>query len=200
MMDFLIVPIVEGHGEVRAVPSLLYRLNDESPNPVRLQVNPPTRVKASQFLQFGLEFQRHVALAAAKARQSTASVVLVLLDCEDECPKRLAPIIRAQLVARAQDVRFLVVLAYREYETWFLAAADSLRGHHGLPDDLTAPSHPELIRNAKGWIGHQLHPQGYDEIMHQLAFTRLFDFGAASAVPSFARFRDRLRQCLESAA
>ncbi len=199
MTDFLIVPIVEGHGEVAAVPALLHRLNDESPTRVRLRVNPPTRVKASQFLQFGPEFQRHVALAAAKARQATASIVLVLLDCEDECPKRLAPIIRAQLLARAHDVRFLVVLAYREYETWFLAAADSLRGQQGLPSDLTAPPLPESIRNAKGWIGRQLRPQGYDEIMHQLAFTRLFDFGAASAVPSFARLRERLHQCFESA-
>lgn len=198
MTEVLIVPIVEGHGEVGAVPALLHRINEESCARVRLRVNPPTRVKASQFLQFGPEFQRHVALAAAKARQSPASIVLVLLDCEDDCPKRLAPVIREQLLASAHDVDFLVALAYREYETWFLAAAESLRRHHGLPIDLSAPGQPESIRDAKGWISRHLRPRAYDEIVHQLAFTRVFDLEAASAVPSFARLRDRLSQYFDS--
>ena len=39
----------------------------------------------------------------------------------------------ARAAAVRGDVTITVALAYREYETWFLAAANSLRGVGGLP-------------------------------------------------------------------
>ena len=42
-----------------------------------------------------------------------------------------------------------VFLAKKEFEAWFLAAAESLRGQQGLPLDLTSPHYPENIRGAK---------------------------------------------------
>jgi len=85
--------------------------------------------------------------------------VLILLDCEDFCPAQLGP----QLLHRATQVRadvpILVALAFREYETWFLAAAESLRGHAGIPNDLTTPHNPEAIRGAKEWLSARL-PNG----------------------------------------
>jgi hypothetical protein len=93
------------------------------------------------------------------------------------------------------DVRFLVALAYREYETWFLAAARSLRGVSGLPADLSPPLNPETIRDAKGWLDERM-PHGYDPVRHQRLFTERFSFDEASRVPSFARLQARMPDIL----
>ncbi|MCC6854234.1 MAG: hypothetical protein IT502_18225 [Rubrivivax sp.] len=79
------------------------------------------------------------------------------------------------------------------YETWFVAAAQSLRGVQGLSSGADAPADPEATRDAKGWLG-RLMPHRYDPIADQLPFTRAFDLEAARRVPSF----DRL--CRKSAA
>jgi hypothetical protein len=135
-----------------------------------------------------------VTLAAAKAIQNDGGV-LILLDCEDNCPAQFGP----DLLNRARDVRadahFIVALAYREYETWFVTAARSLRGRRGLPSDLEPPPNPEAIRNAKGWLG-RLMEQNYDPVAHQLEFTRLIDFDEARGNPSFDRLYQRVSDFL----
>jgi hypothetical protein len=45
-----------------------------------------------------------------------------------------------------------VIMAKLEYEAWFLAAAESLRGKRGLPSDLKITADPEYICDAKGWL------------------------------------------------
>ena len=79
-----------------------------------------------------------------------------------------------------------VALAPREYETWFLVAARSLRGVAGLPNDLEPPPNPDRIRDAKGWLGERM-PDKYDPIRHQTPLTRRMDLAAARTVPSFER-------------
>lgn len=196
MSGLLVVPIVEGQGEQDALPALLFRIRNEIAPELDLRVNPPNRVKADQFLRFEREFERDVALVAAKARQSSRAVVLVLLDCEDHCPAKLGPAIRRELDRTAGDVRHLVVLARREYETWFLAAAVSLQGQGGLPDALAAPADPERIRGAKEWLGSQMNSRRYDPLRHQRLFSQIFDLDAACSVPSFARFIAKMREIM----
>jgi hypothetical protein len=187
----VLVPIVEGQGEVQAVPALLHRLVQTVAPEIAVRVNPPIRVKAGSFLNDMDYFRRHVSMAAAKAHQSGGHV-LILLDSEDHCPAMLGP----ELLRRARDVRadvsIGVYLAYREYETWFIAAADSLCGMAGLPGDLAAPAEPERFRDAKGWLSERM-PRPYDPIVHQLDFTRAFDPDlAASRNDSFRRLRDAI--------
>ena len=43
-----VVPIVEGHGEVRALPALLFRVRDMVAPGVILKVNEPIRVKVGE--------------------------------------------------------------------------------------------------------------------------------------------------------
>jgi hypothetical protein len=79
-----------------------------------------------------------------------------------------------------------VVLAKREYEAWFLAAAPSLRGLEGLPANLEAPAKPESISDAKGWLTRHMPPgQPYKERLHQQQFTRRFDLALARSADSF---------------
>jgi hypothetical protein len=183
-MKFL-APIVEGHGEVEAVPILLHRIASavEPNNPIR--VNRPIRVKAGSFLNDAGYFEKYVTLASGKAAQENGSV-LMILDCEDQCPAHLGPRLLAQAQAVRLDANYFVVLASREYESWFLAAAASLSGINGLPNQLVSPANAEEIRDAKGWLGKQMTGR-YDPITHQSEFTREFDLEQACANHSFAR-------------
>jgi hypothetical protein len=187
----LVAPIVEGHGEVFAVPELLRRLASEISPGHSIRVNPPLRVKSSSFLRDATYSNNYIALAANKAAEGGNGLVLILLDCEDDCPARLGP----ELLERARrvrsDVPCLVALAHREYETWFLSAAPSLGGKQGLPANLEPPEYPETIRDAKGWLRQRM-PGGYDPVVDQAAFTRAFDLAEAARVPSFRRLIERL--------
>jgi hypothetical protein len=181
-----IAPIVEGHGEVDALPTLLYRIQQSLPSAPAIQVNPPIRVKSGSFLNRPDDFRRHLELATAKASARQGSV-LILLDCDDDCPAALGPRLLQEAIAVRNDVTMFVALAHREYETWFLAAARSLRGISGLPHDLEPPPNPDRLRDAKGWLGERM-PDGYDPIRHQLVFTRRMDLEQAKSARSFERF------------
>lgn len=194
---FFVAPIVEGHGEVQAVPILLKRIADECVPRVALRVNPPLRVKVSSFVRVDDYFRRHVELAARKAKPWARSCVLILIDCEDERPCKLGPKLLAQARRCRSDVPFLVVLACREYESWFLAAAQSLRGCCGLPPDVMAPDQPHSVRDAKGWLSQRMQAP-YNPPDHQPRMTQQFSFTEASTAPSFERCLARLRSLLRT--
>lgn len=193
MSHFCIAPIVEGKGEVAAVPILLRRLWAALGKHQPLHINEPLRVKIGSFLQSEEYFQRYVELAARKVKAHPAGGILILLDCEDECAGELGPHIVRQAARYRRDVNVLVVLACREYETWFLTAARSLRRIGGLPPDLTPPMEPEKIRGAKEWLRDRL-PYGYEAVEHQPLFTHHMNLQEACANNSFKRLRLRLGQ------
>ena len=60
----LIVPIVEGHGEVEAVPLLLRRISTALRPELVPVINPPTRIKASSFLSDEAYFQKYIKQAS----------------------------------------------------------------------------------------------------------------------------------------
>jgi len=128
-----------------------------------------------------------VQLAALDARPGGA--VLVVLDADEDCPKTLA----AQLLRRARtgvaDLPVSVVLAKREFEAWYLAAAESLRGQRGLPPDLEPPPEPEAIRGAKEWLQrHMPFGRRYSETLDQPALAAVFNLELARRrSPSFEK-------------
>lgn len=187
---FQIVPIIEGHGEVEAVPALIYRIAHHLG--IQVQVQYPIRVKASSFLQFDAEFRRHVQLAGMKARDASG-MVLVILDCEDDCPAELGPRLRVEAEALVGEVPVLVVLAYREFETWFLHSLASLQKAGRLDRGVTAPTDPESIRDAKGWLSRHMTVK-YRETEHQREFVKLLAIEDAMASDSFRRFVEKLEQ------
>ena len=72
-----------------------------------------------------------------------------------------------------------MVLAKREFEAWFLAAAESLAGYHDLSDSLVPPVDPEAIRGAKEWLGAKMAGKAYKETSDQATFAANFDMKAA---------------------
>src|SRR5271166_5286659 len=137
--------LVEGHGEVEAAPVLLRRLLAEA-QCYGIGVGPPIRRTQSQLRsQAGIQHGVRLALL-----QPECAAVVILFDGEDDCPKELAGQVRAWARAAATGKPCDVVVAYREYETWFLAALESLRGQYGIAKDAAAPANPESKRDAKG--------------------------------------------------
>ena len=176
---FTIVPIVEGEGEVTAVPILLRRMAPEIDPTRAIAVAKPIRRPRGSLLKEN-ELERYVDLATRT--HGGYGAVLVLLDADDDCAATLGP----ELLARAQgsrpDSRISVVLAVKEFECWFLAAAESIAGRRGLPEDLTAPPDPESVRDAKGWLKHRrTDGLAYGPTVDQPALTDAFDMAAARA-------------------
>lgn len=183
----MLVPIVEGHGEVEAVPVLLRRI--ASGCGVAATVAEPIRVKRTQITKDG-ELERYVELAARKCGPGDG--ILVLLDAEDDCPAELGQSLLQRARQTRSDRRIRVTLARSEFESWFLGGVRTLAGQHGLPAELGPPPDPEHIRDAKAWISRHMgaqHPAGYVPTRHQPAFAHRFDMSVARQLcPSFAKF------------
>lgn len=184
-----IAAIVEGDGEVEAVPILIQRIAAVETPGLFPEVPRPVRVKRTRVLKPD-QMEPYVDLAARKGGPDGR--ILILLDADDDCPRDLAPEILRRATKVRDDRRIQVVLAQREYEAWFLAAADSLAGKRGLHDDITAPGDPESIRGAKEWLTRQM-PRGrpYRETLDQPALTKQFDLDRARR--SAASFRKMWR-------
>ena len=87
-----IQPVVEGHGEVEAVPILLRRLIAEA-QAWRIQAGKSIRRTRHQLVhEPELERSVHIAL-----EQPDCGAILILFDGDDDCPAELGP--RLQRVA-----------------------------------------------------------------------------------------------------
>ena len=195
-MDIRIVPIVEGDGECDAVPLLIRRIAlDIDPGFVPHVLN-PLRVPAAK-LQKPEELDRTIKLAALKLQGSGG--ILILVDCDDGCPATEGPALLAKARQIRPDMKISVVLAKKEYEAWFIAAAESLRNKRSLPNTLSRPSAPEEIRGAKEWLSRHM-PQGirYSETSDQAALTAVFDMEAARVADSFDKCYREIHALLSS--
>ena len=164
-----VATIVEGDGEVSALPILLRRLASEWEPPTAVQIVQPIRVRRDRFLNKDTEFRRQLLLAAAKSGQE--GWILILLDADDDCPASLGRDVYDRAIQCVPHRRLSVVLVNREFEAWFLAAAQSLQGFRGFalpPEEIVEAESP---RNAKGWMREHMSGGTYSEILDQPAFT-----------------------------
>lgn len=175
----VVATIVEGDGEVAALPTLLRRLSEHFASSSLVHVPPPIRVRRDRFLNRDEEFRRHLLLAANKCGE--AGWILVLLDSDAACPAELGASILDRANACVPHRRVSVVLANREYEAWFIAAAASLHGHRGFTFDPNQPVEAERPRDAKGWMAERMTGRTYRPTTDQPAFTARMDITQAKA-------------------
>jgi hypothetical protein len=185
--------VVEGHADQRAVPILVRRLllrhgvaDVEIPSPWRLHKG---KMKKPD------ELARVIEMMARKSAPDGA--LLVLLDADRDCPAEVGPSLLATVKSVREHLPSSVVVAKREFEAWFLAAAASLAGKRGLPSHLEPPADPEGIADCKGWLGSRM-PRGYSETLDQPAFASVFDLDLALAAPSFAKLDRDLRGLVDT--
>ncbi len=190
----MIQPIVEGHGEEKAFPILLRRLLSELG--CYLDVGgSPFRSKRTQIVREA-EFKTAVQIAALKPG---ACAILVLFDADDDCASTHVPNMLVWAQEVAPEMPCGVVMARREYEAWFLAAIESLRGHHGISQDAVYQSNPEQVRDAKGVVGSFM-PQNvsYAPTADQPSLSARFGLGAAyRRASSFRKLVKELCRILE---
>jgi hypothetical protein len=181
--------IVEGHGEVEAVPILIRRVAASLYPELSLVIPHPIRVSRSKVVKEG-ELEREVELAAWNIGGKGA--IFVLLDSDDDCPAQLGPELRLRALKARGDLPIAVVLAKCEFEAWFLAAAESLRGKRGLNNVLGPPDNPEEIGDAKGWLSRQMTGnRTYSPTADQPGLTAQFDLNQARNAASFDKcYRD----------
>ena len=107
------------------------------------------------------------------------------MDADDDCPATLAPALLARARTARADLPVAVVLPRREFESWFLASAESFRDRFRLPEDLHAPADPEEIGGAKEWLRDRLASGNYSPAVDQPALAAIFDLQQARVAPSF---------------
>ena len=181
--------IVEGHSEVEAVPILIRRIAENLCPELGIDTPRPIRISRNKIVKAD-ELERGVELAARNIRGQGA--ILIILDSDDDCPAQLGPELLCRALQVRRDLPIAVVLAKYEFESWFLAAAESLRGQRGLKKNLQSPDNPEAIRGAKGWLNRQMESgETYRETLDQPALTAHFDLDRARHADSFDKcYRD----------
>jgi hypothetical protein len=71
-------------------------------------------------------------------------------------------------------------MANREYEAWFIASIESLRGKQRIREDADSHPNPETPRNAKGQLEKRmLAGSSYQETADQAPLTAAFDMALA---------------------
>ena len=172
-----IVPIVEGPGEVEAVPKLLWKLLTEMGRS-DIQIEHPQNAHGCGNLTTSGGIERFVKNAWTKRE---CGAVLILVDADKQCPVQIAADFSRRIIAIGVRFPVVIVVAKCEYETWFLASLETiagvpLNGGHALPADLVYPDEVEDRVGVKGWITQQF-PKGriYKETIDQASMTRLID-------------------------
>lgn len=186
--------IVEGEGEVQSVPVVIRRIGYELEIPLYVDVCQPIRVSKSSLVKVG-GLEKWVEVGARLAGPHGGVVVLV--DADGDCPKMLAGLLRDRAEAARRDLRIAVIVAVREFEAWFVAAAQSLSGKNGLVNSLSPPSHPEDLGDAKGWIKQHTFSHRYRETIDQPRLAGSFSLSQALACRSFRKFHKEIVGMLE---
>lgn len=195
--------IVEGHGEVGAVPILIRRLAARHYPELTTVIPTPIRIPRNKILKVG-ELERAVGLAVRSVGKQGA--IFIILDSDDDCPAELGPALLRRISQVFRHAPIAIVLAKHEFEAWFLAAAASLRGKRGLRSDIDPPNDPEAIRGAKEWLHDRMQSgKTYRSKRDQPALAALFDIEQARRADSFdkcyrdiVRLLDELRQATET--
>jgi hypothetical protein len=187
-MSLIIQPIIEGSGELDSMRILLNRIALTFFQIDYVDVLKPITCNGKQTLLKRLDDD--LLLAAQKLKQRGGGAVLVLLDCDEQCPAQEAPKLLARVQENVSHLSSSVVMANRMFENWFIAGANSIQKLHAP----VIPTDPESVMGAKAWLSRHMGGDNYKPGKHQAAFTTEFDLHLARAnAPSF----DKLCRDLE---
>ena len=172
----MLQPIVEGDGDVRAAPVLLRRFV-EAAGTYDVTVGRPIKLQRDKLVR-----QTDIDRVIRRALLNQCDAILVLFDSDDDCPAETASMVRGWSTTAAGAIPCDVVLAHREYEAWFLASIESLRGQRGIVEGAPRHPDPESPRDAKGELRSRMRAgRTYSETRDQPAFSAQFSMPQAYA-------------------
>jgi Domain of unknown function (DUF4276) len=165
-MTLYIAPVVEGHTEAKCAEHLLQSIWTKLLGRTeRMQVLCPYRGNRDALVHpdrtdLADKIKEAYADLSRRLRNDSSGrgLLLLLLDAEEDCPARLAPRLLERARTARSDADIACVLAKRELENWFKAAAASLAGIGGLPNDLAIPANPEE-GDGGAWLTRQMRRQ-----------------------------------------
>ena len=174
-----VLPVVEGHGEVSAVPALIRRLY-----PTLLQVYPdvlrPWRESRGRLAS--PERLVDIVRAATTMRGIVpADVVLVMFDSDGQCPVELSQPLEAAISVHLRHLSVAVVIAHTAFEAWLLASSGKLVAEGVLVDAPFDASQCEEVPRPKRLVGERMPDSGgYVETMHQVRLSSHIDVEEAA--------------------
>lgn len=167
-----LLPIVEGQGDMQAVPVLLRRILEHHSH---FDVTVLSPQKRGDLPKIKANFDNYFKIAI---KENAAIIWIIDFDCATcDCVAEEA----AQLYQRANAIYpgkpFKVVFMVKEFETLFLAEPDATRSVlKEIPKATVFPENPETIRGAKEWLSMSM-PSGfaYKETVHQVKLAAAVD-------------------------
>jgi hypothetical protein len=182
-----LVPIVEGFGEARAVPILMYRwlsarglTGDFYIPDLAINAKGCGKLKADHDPRAHRGIEHYI----SQALRARPDAIVALLDADDECLKRtkgkkLGPELLERARAVAGRVPVAVVVANREFEAWFIADLPSLKAAGLIAADaaLADETNPERRAGCKSAMGKLL-GETYEPTVHQAELVRGLEFTA----------------------
>ena len=191
-----IQPVVEGDGDMLAVPALVRRIAHDAGcfdvkvlRPHKRGDIPTVRARFEDYLRVAL---------------LEACPVLWVLDYDCETCNDLARDKR-ELSSRAAEVAqgaaVQIAFMVKEFETLFLADHETTRVvFPDIPPETLFPPDPESVRDAKGWLS-QARPKGlaYKPSQHQERLASQVDLGRLRLrSPTFVQFENAVVTLLEA--
>jgi len=171
----MIQSIVEGDGEVSAFPILLQRLVNELSCHEAIGYTPFLE-KRTQITKED-KFKRAVQIAGSKA---DTSALVVLFDSDGVCARDHIPQMLLWGHEVAPHLPLAIVMAQCEYEAWFLAAIESLRGERRIEVTASYELDPDKKKSPKSVIDHFMpRDKSYSPTADQPALSAKFHLGQA---------------------
>lgn len=183
-MTATIICVVEGQGEVHAVPRLVNRMLKELRRDRRLAAD-PTRVlctKDGDRIAAPFDEARKLGIEwwVRRAAREKPAGILVVVDAEERCVARgidagaYARELRDRAAPHAGAIPLAVAVPHHEFEAWYLADFHSLRAHGYFPPDSQFPRwrEPERMSDCKGVLTDLIGIR-YRETVHQKYFANL---------------------------
>ena len=171
----VISAIVEGPGDKDAVPALLRRILWERLS--RYDIATAKAISANGKSNLIKKLKSFLRYAILKEFDG----ILVILDADRECPRKLATTLATEAAQFNLAVPVAVVCCKHEYETWFICnltdtSGNEIRNKLALPSTLTSPKNVEAIRGPKEWLTQNMPiTRAYKETTDQANLTHHID-------------------------
>ena len=171
--------IVEGAGDVKAAPVLLRKILYEYFDYYDIGVATPKKAGGRPALDRPGGIEKFIEYAALTPN---CGAIIVLVDADDDCATELAKQICDRCKIVGVSVPIAVVCAVREYEAWFLASLDTIRGVLGSDHEINYEGDPEALAGVKEWLTQQMPlNRAYKPTIDQATMSSLVDIPTAHA-------------------
>lgn len=188
--------IVEGDGEVSALPNLVNRILQTHSLNLSMFADRPKNANSRNNIIKANGLERFIGYCIA----DKADAILVLFDSDDDCPKTLAQDFYKRVQRMNIHIPIALVCAKREYEAWFLANIEALIQNGLLNLNTTYDtSKIEEKRDVKGWLSSNMPSGKYKEVTDQLKMTRYIEFERTSDLSrSFRRLMHAIEELIDA--